>query len=965
MNKIEFQQKLEEGNALIEQGKYEEAVELFDLLNLDSVRDPRLLQNIAKSYEKCHRYEDAEDLLLQARECAPKSRGAVFHLCTLAIKAGNLNDAIKYYNDFCAIAKYDSERFILQYRIAKAEKKSDAELIDILEKFKGEEPDDRWMYELAKLYAANGRVQEALELCDEITLWFYNGKYVKLAKEFRSYLTGEPISEEEPIEDESTVVTFSGDREPKAETLDDGDEEGEGEGENAPEAGSEPEGADAPETVVFTAPQPETETEPETEEEPETEPEEAPETEPEEVPEEEPASVTETEPETAPETEPENETGSEPETAANRIPDVRFEDPVFTPKRPLVPQPESIVFPNQQVFVMDVRTGRLAIDAAMESENELREQERRRLELEETEQKLKSNRSELKKMNADMEFARAEYERLRSEAGGLRATLLALEQAVAEATLRKETTEEAAKATEKRVRELEAEEARRLEALEREAIERAAREEAERIAREEAERIAREEAEQKAREEAERIAREEAEQKAREEAEHVVTLEETPEEPAEEEPQAEEVTTDAPAETVEEEPFVEAPEEVPFEEAPAGIEWTKFEIHAGGQEEKEERSESEIRFTLGDPGTEEVNNEAAAVEIDAAEVEKPEAADTIESVIEIEETPEAKPESEIMIETEPETEQEIEAEITTESEAEKEPETEAETESETEPEPEAEHEPEAEPEPETEAETETEPESERRPDPDKPISEYTEFEIYQTIRDRISERLDHIEVDPMELKDLRHIMVYGTDEEPVLNSSRMLLKRIDEITNANLGKVVKIHASRLKGIPIRDTIDQLIGRKIIVESASLLSNRQLEDFASILRGRKDELMVCFADTLENLVQIADRVPEIPGSFSAIFNGNAPDVKELVNIVKNYLDKKDALLQPDAEEEVRDYVKQFLTEYPFDARAAAGAFAKDALHAAEHSGMFGLFTGKIDDNGFLHVSLKHVKKAEAK
>ncbi|MBO4411384.1 MAG: hypothetical protein J5794_04280, partial [Lachnospiraceae bacterium] len=192
MNRVEFQQKLEEGVQLIEQGKYEEAVEHFDLLNLDSVKDVRILQSISKAYEKCHRYEDAEDLLLQAREAAPRSRGALFHLCTLAIKSGNIGDAMIYYNDFCDVAKNDSERFVLQYRIAQAEKKSDDELIAILENFKGEEPDDRWMYELAKLYTINGRTEEALELCDEITLWFYNGKYVKLAKELRAYLTGVP-----------------------------------------------------------------------------------------------------------------------------------------------------------------------------------------------------------------------------------------------------------------------------------------------------------------------------------------------------------------------------------------------------------------------------------------------------------------------------------------------------------------------------------------------------------------------------------------------------------------------------------------------------------------------------------------------------------------------------------------------------------------------------------------------------
>ncbi len=201
MNKAEFQEKLLQGMTLIEKKNFTGAVDILDDLNLDSVRDPRILQNIAKAYEKCRRYEDAEDLLLQARDYAPRSRGTLFHLCTLAIRMGDLSGAMRYYNEFCQIAKYDSERFILQYRIAQAEGRDDSELISILENFKGEEPDDRWMFELAKLYAQNGRANEALEVCDEISLWFYNGKYVQLARALRAELTGEAALSQEDADE--------------------------------------------------------------------------------------------------------------------------------------------------------------------------------------------------------------------------------------------------------------------------------------------------------------------------------------------------------------------------------------------------------------------------------------------------------------------------------------------------------------------------------------------------------------------------------------------------------------------------------------------------------------------------------------------------------------------------------------------------------------------------------------------
>ena len=100
MNKFEFQRRLEEGEELIADGKFEEAVEVLDQLDLAMIDQPRRLQNIAKAYEKAKRYEDAEDILLDAREFAPKSRAITFHLCTVALKAGELKEAKEYYEDF-------------------------------------------------------------------------------------------------------------------------------------------------------------------------------------------------------------------------------------------------------------------------------------------------------------------------------------------------------------------------------------------------------------------------------------------------------------------------------------------------------------------------------------------------------------------------------------------------------------------------------------------------------------------------------------------------------------------------------------------------------------------------------------------------------------------------------------------------------------------------------------------------
>ena len=204
MNKIEFQRRLEEVDSLIARGKYSDAVKKCDLMNLDLCDQPRRLQNIAKAYEKCRRYADAEDLLILAREHAPRSRSILYHLCSVATKAGEVEEAKTYYREFCEMTRNDPERFLLQYRIARADEEPAEKLAEILENYKREEPDDRWMLELAKLYVTVGDKEKAVAVLEDIDLWFDGGKYVSAARALHAELTGEIPSakaEEEASED--------------------------------------------------------------------------------------------------------------------------------------------------------------------------------------------------------------------------------------------------------------------------------------------------------------------------------------------------------------------------------------------------------------------------------------------------------------------------------------------------------------------------------------------------------------------------------------------------------------------------------------------------------------------------------------------------------------------------------------------------------------------------------------------
>ena len=204
MNKLEFLEKMEEVDSLIADGKYDLAVEICDTLNLGGVKEPRRLQNIAKAYERCRRYPEAQTLLQRVRRAVPRSRGVLFRLCSVAVRAGELEDAKDYLSDFIDLAPTDPERLILEYRIAEAEDRPDDQKIAILEKYLSEETDDRWMYALSELYVRNHREEEAAGVLNAIILWFDSGRYVAKAHAMLVKL-GYEEAPQEAIEDVPVV----------------------------------------------------------------------------------------------------------------------------------------------------------------------------------------------------------------------------------------------------------------------------------------------------------------------------------------------------------------------------------------------------------------------------------------------------------------------------------------------------------------------------------------------------------------------------------------------------------------------------------------------------------------------------------------------------------------------------------------------------------------------------------------
>ena len=185
MDKYEYQVCTEKIKELIAQKRFAEAVEIVDTIDWRRVRSVSMLVTASEIYKVNKRYEDAKDILLLAYERHPNGRDIVYALCELFIKLGDIVQAIESYKEFMAIAPDDANSCILLYKIYKAQDVSLEEQIDVLEEYKRRDYREKWAYELAYLYHRIGEEAKCVAECDELILWFGEGKYVRKAMELK------------------------------------------------------------------------------------------------------------------------------------------------------------------------------------------------------------------------------------------------------------------------------------------------------------------------------------------------------------------------------------------------------------------------------------------------------------------------------------------------------------------------------------------------------------------------------------------------------------------------------------------------------------------------------------------------------------------------------------------------------------------------------------------------------------
>lgn len=185
MDRNELNLKIEELKTAMNNRDFDKAVDIAEVLELRKIKDNNILSLVADAYELTHNYKEAKKVLLMAYENTNAGRHLAYRLCLIAVKNKEYDEAMEYYEDFLEMAPRDSARYILKYKMSKAQGESIEKLIEILEEYVNIDMEEKWAYELAKLYHMAGDEEKCVDMCDEISLWFAEGKYVIKAMDLK------------------------------------------------------------------------------------------------------------------------------------------------------------------------------------------------------------------------------------------------------------------------------------------------------------------------------------------------------------------------------------------------------------------------------------------------------------------------------------------------------------------------------------------------------------------------------------------------------------------------------------------------------------------------------------------------------------------------------------------------------------------------------------------------------------
>ena len=513
MDKYEYRVKTEQMLDHLEKKEYQKAMDIAESIDWRRVKNASMLNTVSEIYEYNGEFKKGRDILFLAFDRAPGSRKIVYRLGTLALKIKDIREATDCYEEFVKLAPKDPNQYILKYKILRTQGAALSDQIAALEEFKKAEYIEKWAYELAKLYDETGMTAECLEECDDLILWFSEGKYVYLAMELKmKYKPLTPLQQEKYDSRPGAVKKQPEPVKQPESTLEEVDDE------NEYDEGSEEEVQESTVQRIDDAQVQEIPPEPVPMQEELEIPEEAAQADvvPEEVVPEATAVVEETpmyreeEPEASVET-PEEHTSAIKQVVTGATLEEALAQGVAVAsginiEEEAMKEREDEILANGQMMIDDILQKWEAKQKDHEeaiAKQKAKDEERLQKEREQARIRQEEERKEVERKAAEAEARRKAEEEARRKAEEEAARKAAEEEAA-----RKAAEEEARRKAEEEARKAAEEEARRK--AEEDAARKAAEEEARRKAEEEARRAAEEEARRKAEEEAARKAEEEA-----------------------------------------------------------------------------------------------------------------------------------------------------------------------------------------------------------------------------------------------------------------------------------------------------------------------------------------------------------------------------------------------------------------------------------------------------------------------
>lgn len=185
MDRYEYNVRLEQIRSLAQNHEYHKAMETADTIDWRKVRSVKTLSFISEIYKVNRRYEEAKDILLMADARCPNARSIIYALCELSIKMGDLNDSVGYLKEYMEMAPQDPTTFVLQYKFYDFTNVGIHQRIEILEQLKNIDYQEKWGFELARLYSEAGEKDRCVAECDRLILWFGHGRYVTEAMKLK------------------------------------------------------------------------------------------------------------------------------------------------------------------------------------------------------------------------------------------------------------------------------------------------------------------------------------------------------------------------------------------------------------------------------------------------------------------------------------------------------------------------------------------------------------------------------------------------------------------------------------------------------------------------------------------------------------------------------------------------------------------------------------------------------------